>query len=237
LKTEPEFLRTNLENIDSIGSPQGSANYPLGWAQAANTPFREWKQDADAEGGTHNPLIAFYPKGIKEKGGVRTQYGHVIDLLPTTLEILGLPKPELVRGIKQDSVQGTSLVYSFDDAKLASRHVVQHYYIFGSRSIYYNGWKAEAAHHPDNVDFDFKPGQTVTDKSFDDDTWELYNLNEDFNERNDLAKKFPEKLAELKKIFDEQAEKNHLYPLIDWYDVYNKRIHHPNGSDTQALIK
>jgi len=237
LKTEPDFLKTNLENIDSIGTPQGSANYPLGWAQAANTPFREWKQDADAEGGTHNPLIAFYPKGIKEKGGIRSQYGHVIDLLPTTLEILGLPKPDLIRGVKQDSVQGTSLVYSFDDEQSASRHVVQHYYIFGSRSIYYNGWKAEAAHHPDNIDFDFRPGQTVTDKSFDEDTWELYNLKEDFNERNDLAKKFPEKLAELKKIFDEQAEKNHLYPLIDWYDVYNKRIHHPNGSDTQALIK
>jgi arylsulfatase len=237
LKTEAEFLKTNLENIDSIGTPQGSANYPLGWAQAANTPFREWKQDADAEGGTHNPLIAFYPKGIKEKGGIRTQYGHVIDLLPTTLEILGIPKPETIRSVKQDSVQGTSLAYSFDDGKAASRHVVQHYYIFGSRSIYYNGWKAEAAHHPDNVDFDFKPGQTVTDKSFDEDSWELYNLNEDFNERNDLAKKFPEKLAELKKIFDEQAEKNHLYPLLDWYDVNNKRIHHPNGSETQAWIK
>ncbi|HEY8969755.1 MAG TPA: arylsulfatase [Puia sp.] len=237
LKSEADFLKTNLENIDSIGTAQGSANYPLGWAQAANTPFREWKQDADAEGGTHNPLIAFYPKGIKEKGGIRTQYGHVIDLLPTTLEILGLGTPEFIRGIKQDSVQGTSLVYSFDDEQAASRHVVQHYYIFGSRSIYYNGWKAEAAHHPDNVDFDFKPGQTVADKSFDDDTWELYNLKEDFNERNDLAKKFSEKLAELKKIFDEQAEKNHLYPLIDWYDVYNKRIHHPNGSDTQAWIK
>ena len=237
LNTEADYLKTNLENIDSIGTPDGSANYPLGWAQAANTPFREWKQDADAEGGTHNPLIAFYPKGIKEKGGIRSQYGHVIDLLPTTLEILGLPRPESIRGIKQDSVQGTSLAYSFDDEQAASRHAVQHYYIFGSRSIYYNGWKAEAAHHPDNVDFDFKPGQTVTDKSFDEDTWELYNLNEDFNERNDLAKKFPQKLAELKKIFDEQAEKNHLYPFIDWYDVYNKRIHHPNGSDTQAWIK
>jgi len=118
-----------------------------------------------------------------------------------------------------------------------SRHLVQHYYIFGSRSIYYNGWKAEAAHHPDNVDFIFKPGEKISDKSLDDDVWELYNLNEDFNERIDLAKKYPEKLTELKKIFDEQAEKNHLYPLIDWYDVYNKRIHHPNGADKQAPIK
>ncbi|MDO6429462.1 arylsulfatase [Flavitalea sp. BT771] len=237
LKTEADYLQSNLADIDSIGTAQGFTNYPLGWAQAANTPFREWKQDADAEGGTHNPLIAFYPKGIRDKGGIRPQYGHVIDLLPTTLELVGLAKPEFIRGIKQDSVQGTSLAYSFNDGGAASRHLVQHYYIFGSRSIYYNGWKAEAAHHPDNVDFDFKPGQTIADKSFDEDVWELYNLNEDFNERVDLAKKFPEKLADLKKKFDEQAEKNHLYPLISWYDVYNKRIHHPNGSETQALIK
>jgi arylsulfatase A-like enzyme len=236
-KTEADYLKTNLADIDSIGTAAASTNYPLGWAQTTNTPFRKWKQDADAEGGTHNPLIAFYPKGIKDKGGIRNQYGYVIDLLPTTLEFAGLKKPESIRGIKQDSIQGTSLVYSFDNARAPSRHLVQHYYIFGSRSIYYDGWKAEAAHRPDNIDFDFKPGEKVADKSFDEDVWELYNLNEDFNERNDLAKKYPEKLAELRKIFDEQAEKNHLYPLIDWYDVYNKRIHHPNGSDVQGPIK
>jgi arylsulfatase A-like enzyme len=236
-KTEAEYLKTNLEDIDSIGTAAATTNYPLGWAQAANTPFREWKQDADAEGGTHNPLIVFYPKAIKDKGSIRTQYGHVIDLLPTTLEYIGIKTPEFIRGIKQDSIQGTSLVYSFNDTKASSRHIVQHYYIFGSRSVYYNGWKAEAAHRPDNIDFDFKPGEKITDKSFDDDVWELYNLNEDFNERIDLAKKFPGKLAELKKVFDDQAQANHLYPLLDWYDVYNKRIHHPNGSDTQGPIK
>ncbi|HEX9511233.1 MAG TPA: arylsulfatase [Puia sp.] len=236
-KKEADYLKTNLEDIDSIGTAAAATNYPLGWAQAANTPFREWKQDADAEGGTHNPLIAFYPKGIKDKGGIRNQYGYVIDLLPTTLELAGLKIPKTIKGIAQDSIQGTSLAYSFDDARATSRHLVQHYYIFGSRSIYYNGWKAEAAHRPDNVDFDFKPGETIVDKSFDDDVWELYDLTTDFNERIDLAKKYPEKLAELKKIFDEQATKNHLYPLIDWYDVNNKRIHHPNGSDTQGPIK
>ncbi len=237
LKTREDFLKTNLENIDSIGTPDGSANYPLGWAQATNTPFREWKQDANSEGGTRNPLIIFYPKGIKEKGGIRNQYGYVSDLLPTTLEFLGIRAPEHIRGIKQDSIQGTSLVYSFGNAKAASRHTIQHYYIFGSRSIYHNGWKAAAAHHPYNIDFDFKPGETISDKSFDEDEWELYNMNEDFNELNNLAKKNPAKLAELKKTFDEQAEKNHLYPFISWYDVYNKRIHHPNGSDVQAPLK
>jgi len=236
-KSQAEYLKANLEDIDSIGTADASANYPLGWAQAANTPFKQWKQDANAEGGTHNPLIVFSPKGIKDKGTIRTQYGYVIDLLPTTLEFIGIKKPEYIRGVKQDSVQGTSLVYSFENAKAPSRHIVQHYYIFGSRAIYYKGWKAEAAHRPDNVDFIFKPGEKIVDKSFDEDVWELYNLDEDFNEINDLSKKHPEKLAELKKVFDEQAEKNHLYPLIDWFDVYSKRIHHPNGSDTQAPIK
>lgn len=236
-KTEADYLKTNLINIDSIGTAAGFTNYPLGWAQAANTPFKQWKQDADAEGGTHNPLIVFYPKGIKDKGSIRNQYSHVIDILPTTLEFLKIKAPPYLRGIQQDSIQGTSLLYSFDDGKAASKHILQHYYIFGSRSIYYNGWKAAAAHHPDNIDFDFKPGETIADKSFDQDVWQLYNLNDDFNEVHDLAKKFPEKLAELKKIFDQQAAKNNLYPLIDWYDVNNKKIHHPNGSDTQAPIK
>jgi len=236
-KTEAEYLKINLADIDSIGTANASANYPLGWAQAANTPFREWKQDADAEGGTHNPLIVFYPKAIQDKGTIRTQYGHVIDILPTTLDFVGIKAPEYIRSVKQDSIEGTSLYYSVKDAKAASRHIVQHYYIFGSRSIYFNGWKAEAAHHPDNVDFDFKLLETVTDKSFEEDIWQLYNLKEDFNERNDLAKKYPEKLEELKKVFDEQAKQNHLYPLIDWYDVNNKRIHHPNGSAIQAPVK
>jgi len=236
-KTEAEYLKINLADIDSIGTANASANYPLGWAQAANTPFREWKQDADAEGGTHNPLIVFYPKAIQDKGTIRTQYGHVIDILPTTLDFVGIKAPEYIRSVKQDSIEGTSLYYSVKDAKAASRHIVQHYYIFGSRSIYFNGWKAEAAHHPDNVDFDFKPLETVTDKSFEEDIWQLYNLKEDFNERSDLAKKYPEKLEELKKVFDEQAKQNHLYPLIDWYDVNNKRIHHPNGSAIQAPVK
>jgi arylsulfatase A-like enzyme len=226
LVAEDTYLKTNLEDIDDIGTPQATTNYPLGWAQAANTPFKYWKQDANSEGGTRNPLIVYYPKGIKDKGTIRTQYGHVIDVLPTTLEFTGIKLPEYIRGIKQDTLQGTSLVYSFDHPEAATRHNLQHYYIFGSRSVYSDGWKAEAAHHPDNVELgDFKVGQNIPDKSFDDDVWELYNLNEDFNERIDLAKKNPEKLKELKAVFEEQAKKNNLYPFIDWYDVYHQRIH------------
>ena len=227
-----EELKYNLSKIGEIGTPYGTeTNYPLGWAQAANTPFKFWKQDANAEGGTHNPLIVFYPKGIKEKGGLRNQYGHVIDLLPTTIEFIGGKLPEEIRGIKQQEVQGTSLAYSFENAAAPSKHTLQHYYIFGNRSIYKDGWKAEAAHHPDFFDLQRSITQHIPlpASDFNKDVWELYNLNEDFTENTDLAAKYPEKLAELKKVFDEQAKKNNIYPLIDWEDVFKGRIHHTNG--------
>ncbi len=225
--SEEANLKYNLAKIGEIGTPDAvEGNYPLGWAQAANTPFKYWKQDANSEGGTRNPLIVFYPKGIKDKGTIRTQYGHVIDLLPTTLEFLGINAPEYIRGIKQDTIQGTSLVYSFDHPDAPSQHHVQYYYIFGSRSIYKDGWKAEVYHHPDFTDL-AKAGanQPAPSSGFSTDTWELYDLNSDFNERIDLAKKYPEKLKELQDLFDAQAKNNNLYPLIDWDDVIKRRIH------------
>jgi arylsulfatase len=226
--TDEQALQYNLDKIGEIGTPASTeANYPLGWAQAANTPFKFWKQDANAEGGTRNPLIVFYPKGIKDKGGKRNQYGHVIDLLPTTAEFLGIKLPGYIRGIQQDSVQGTSLLYSFDDGKAASRHTDQYYYIFGSRSIYKDGWKAETYHHPDFFDeAGVLSGKAApVERNFDKDVWELYNLNEDFNERIDLAKKYPEKLEALKALFEQEAKQYNIYPFIDWDDVLKRRIH------------
>jgi arylsulfatase len=219
--TEQERITNNIAKSDEIGTPAANnENYPLGWAQAANTPFKYWKQDANSEGGTHNPLIAFWPKGIKDKGGIRTQYSHVIDLLPTTLDLVGLKAPEEIRGIKQQPIEGTSLAYSIDDAKAPNRHTLQYYYIFGSRSIYDNGWKAELA-YPNDFNF----GKT-TNSPFDENAWELYNLNDDPTERIDLAKKYPEKLAQLKAEFEEQAQSHHLYPYINWDDLHNGKTHH-----------
>ncbi len=235
--SEAEYLKKNLTFIDSIGTAGANTNYPIGWAQAANTPFKDWKQDAHSEGGTHNPLIIYYPKGIQQKGGIREQYGHVIDILPTTLELVGLKKPEYIRSVKQDSIQGTSLAYSINDAKAKSRHLIQHYYIFGARALYYDGWKISAAHRPDGIDYNFSEGKKLEKTRFEDDVWALYNLKEDFNERVDLAKKYPEKLEELKRLFEIQATVNRLYPFIDTYDRNNKLIHHPNGSDQQGPIK
>ncbi|MFV5690890.1 arylsulfatase [Flavobacterium sp. LT1R49] len=241
--SDEKNLQSNLDNIGEIGTAKGlNTNYPLGWAQATNAPFKNWKQDAQSEGGTRNPLIIHYPKGIKEKGGIRNQYSHVTDILPTTLEIAGIKAPEKIKEIKQDIIQGSSLYASLNDSKAESLHKVQYYYIFGNRSIYKDGWKAAAAHLPDS----FAVKKTIAKKevpaasNFDNDVWELYNLNEDFNERNNLAKKYPEKLEELKKLFEEQAKENNLYPLIDWQDVYARRIHNTGadkGKNLQDLIQ
>jgi arylsulfatase A-like enzyme len=220
--TEEENVAYNLAKIDKIGTPEArNGNYPLGWAQAANTPFRYWKSDANSEGGTHNPLIAYWPKGIKDKGGIRTQYSHVIDLLPTTLDLVGIKAPEEIRGIKQQPIEGTSLAYSIDDANAPTRHTVQYYYIFGSRSIYDNGWKAELA-YPNDV----LTKHVTSNPPLDENAWELYNLNDDPTERIDLAKKYPEKLAQLKAEYDEQAQAHHLAPYLTFDDFASGRLHH-----------
>jgi arylsulfatase A-like enzyme len=220
----------NLNKIGEIGtSAATNGNYPLGWAQAADTPFKFWKQDANSEGGTRNPLIISWPKKIKDKGGIRNQYGHVIDILPTTLDLLGIKAPGKIQGIKQQPIEGISLAYSINDADAPSRHTVQYYYIFGSRSIYDHGWKAELA-YPSS----FINGNAASTKAFDENAWELYNLNDDPTERIDLAKKYPEKLAELKAEFEEQAKTHNLYPLITWDDVFNGRIHRTPGSKSFA---
>jgi arylsulfatase len=224
---EQENIQHNLDRIGEIGTPDGKqTNYPLGWAQACNTPFKYWKQDANAEGGTRNPLIVYYPKAIKDPGTIRTQYGHVIDILPTTLELTGVSAPEYIRGIKQDTLQGTSLAYSLNDPSAASRHHIQYYYIYGSRSVYKDGWKAEVYHHPDFTDFAGLRDKGDTTNNFSKDVWELYNLNKDYNERINLAAKYPEKLKELQALYDDQAKKYHIYPFIDWEDVLKGRIHH-----------
>jgi len=236
--TDEENLKSNLANIDEIGTAKGlNTNFPLGWAQATNVPFKNWKQDAQSEGGTRNPLIVHYPKGIKEKGGIRNQYSHVIDILPTTLDIAGIKAPETIREIKQDIIQGSSLYSSLNDPKAELLHKVQYYYIFGNRAIYKDGWKAGAKHLPDPfaIKKSVEKNQAVAPSNFDNDVWELYNLNEDFNERNNLATKYPEKLEELKKLFEQEAKENNVYPLIDWQDVLGRKIHNTTGGKNQNL--
>ena len=200
-QTEEQRLQQNIADIDLIGTEASRPNYPLGWAMAANTPYKYWKQDANSEGGTRNPLIVFYPKGIKEKGGIRNQYAHLIDILPTTIELTGAQIPSIINGYRQEPIEGTSLAYSINNSGAASRHVVQHYEIMGSRAIYKDGWKAGTLH---------KKGE-----DFSKDKWELYNLTTDYNELHDLASSNPDKLKELQELFDSEAAKYNIYPLKD----------------------
>jgi arylsulfatase A-like enzyme len=199
--TEQQRLDWNIKHLDLIGTEYSSSNYPQGWAQAANTPFRYWKQDANSEGGTHNPLIIHWPSGIKDKGGIRNQYSHITDITPTTIELIGAVVPEVINGYPQKPFEGTSLAFSIKDSLAYSRHLVQYYEIKGSRSIYKDGWKAGALH--------------IAGTNFSLDKWELYNLKEDFNERFNLADKFPDKLKELQELFDSEAWKYNVYPLKD----------------------
>jgi arylsulfatase A-like enzyme len=220
--SEQERIASNIEKSDEIGTPAATnGNYPLGWAQAANTPFKYWKEDANSEGGTHNPLIVSWPQGIKEKGGIRNQYSHVIDLLPTTLDLVGIKAPEEVRGIQQQPIEGFSFADSINNASAPWHHTVQYYYIFGSRSIYDDGWKAELA-YPNDV----LVKNAASNPPLDENTWELYNLKDDPTERIDLAKKNPEKLAQLKAEFEQQAQAHHLYPYITFDDMREQRIQH-----------
>ena len=213
---EKDNIAYNLTEIEKIGTPQGtSTNYPLGWAQATNTPFRCWKGDANCEGSTHNPLIISYPNRIKARG-IRTQYGHVIDILPTTLELTGAKAPDAIRGIPQQPIEGTSLAYSINDARAASRHLSQYYYIFGARAMYQDGWKASLA----AVDPLFGGGNAAEPTASP--TWKLYNLNDDPTERVDLSAKYPKKLAELEALFDHEAQTHNLYPLITMTDIVKR---------------
>lgn len=189
------------KNIDKIGTEHSFDDAPSGWTQATNTPFRLWKADPNSEGGTHQPLIIYYPNGKLEKGGIREQYGHVIDIAPTIYELTGAIVPEVVKGYKQKPIEGTSLAYSIYDAKATNRHTVQYYELFGKRAIVKDGWKASVFHQPG--------------ADFAKDVWELYDLKTDFNERIDLAAKFPEKVKELQAVFDQEAQKYNVYPLID----------------------
>ena len=158
----------------------------------------------------------------------------MIDLLPTTLDLVGIKAPEEIRGIKQQPIEGISFADSLNNANAPWHHTVQYYYIFGSRSIYDNGWKAELP-FPNQVETQ----HVVTNPPFDENAWELYNLNDDPTERIDLAKKYPEKLAALKAEFEQQAQSHHLYPYITFDDVYNQRFHHtylPKGFTPPGLL-
>ncbi|WP_348797783.1 arylsulfatase [Flavobacterium adhaerens] len=201
----PDELSENLQYIDKLGGPDTYEHYPTGWAAAFSAPYKMFKRYSNYAGGTCDPLIISWPKGIKARGEVRNQYHHSTDIVPTILDICGIEMPKVVNGIEQYPLSGVSMKYSFD-AKPdgpTQKHV-QYYTMLGTRAIWKDGWKAVAVHAP----------LTGTGK-FDKDVWELYNTDVDRAEANNLAKKNPEKLKELVDVWFAEADKNLVLPLDD----------------------
>jgi arylsulfatase A-like enzyme len=216
-----------VHRLDDIGGPDSHANYPWGWAQAGNTPFRWYKQNTH-EGGVHVPCIVHWPRGIDDPGSLRAQFHHVTDIAPTIYELVGVDAPDVYRGVPQMPVAGTSMAYTFDAAAVdePSRHTVQYFEMMGHRAMYVDGWKAVTRH------------QAGT--SFDDDRWELYDLTVDRSEGNDLATEHPEKLAELVERWWEEAELHGVLPLDDrTVELFGARFaeHTPHRPDRRYTYR
>jgi arylsulfatase len=201
----PDDLAENMKLLDELGGPNTYEHYPTGWAAAFSTPFKMFKRYSNYSGGTADPLVITWPKGIKARGEMRNQYHHAVDIVPTILEICGLEMPKVYKGVEQIPLSGVSMKYSFDATPDAPTQKHRQYYtMLGTRAIWEDGWKAVAVHAP------------LTSKGhFDEDRWELYHVDVDRAESKDLAKKYPEKLEALKKLYLEEAIKNQALPLDD----------------------
>jgi arylsulfatase A-like enzyme len=197
----PRPVDEALARIDEIGGPRCHNNYPWGWTVAGNTPFRRWKREVH-EGGVADPLLVHWPRGIAARGEIRRQYVHAIDVVPTVLEVVGVPEPAELNGVEQRPIEGTSFAYTFTDATAPERHDTQYYEMFGCRAIYHRGWKAVTY----RMIMDLR-------ENFDDDPWELYHVAQDVSETRDLAAEHPEKLAELKALWWREAERFQVLPL------------------------
>lgn len=197
-----------LKLIDKWGGPETYPHMASGWSVALNAPFGWMKQVPSDFGGTRNGMVVSWPKGIKARNEIRTQFSHVIDVAPTVLQAIGLPEPKSVNGVKQIPIQGTSMVYAFADGKAPERHKTQYFEIAGNRAIYHDGWFARTIH---KAPWEAKPRRPLQDNS----AWELFNVRADFSLANDLAKTHPKKLAEMQALFLKEAGKYGALPMDD----------------------
>jgi arylsulfatase A-like enzyme len=202
-----ETLEMQLKHIDELGTEKTYNHFAAGWAVAGNTPFTWTKQVASNFGGTRNGMVMHWPKGIKAKNEVRSQFHHVIDIAPTIYTAVGIPAPKMVNGIMQKPLDGVSMNYTFDNATAPDTRTTQYFEMIGNRAIYHEGWFAGTIHKA--------PWEAAPRRPLAEDVWELYNVNEDFSQANNLADKNPEKLEELKKKFMEEALKYHVLPIDD----------------------
>jgi arylsulfatase A-like enzyme len=212
-QVEQDFEKM-LAEIDLIGGPKSHSNYPWGWAQASNTPFRRYKQNTH-EGGVHAPLVVHWPVGVKERGGIRRQFHHVIDITPTVLSLTGVEPPTVYRGVSQLPVHGVDLSYTFEGEGEPTRHETQYFEMFGHRAIWHKGWKAVAYHERGT--------------SYDDDQWELFRVDEDWAECRDLSQDRPDVLREMTERFWAEAGKYDVLPLDDRGFADRARIPRPGS--------
>jgi arylsulfatase A-like enzyme len=206
-----ENWQSNLKHIDELGGPKHYNHFPAAWAHAMDTPFQWTKQIASHFGGTRNPLVISWPAKIKERGGVRTQFHHVTDIMPTILEVAGIRAPDTLNGVAQKPIEGVSMVYSFNDSKAPDRRKSQLFELVSNRGMYQNGWMASSlAYLP----------WAATRTGYDPDKakWELYRIDQDFSQANDLATKNPDKLKELVDLWWAEAARHDVLPL-DWRSV------------------
>jgi arylsulfatase len=196
-----------LSMLDQLGGPTTYNHYPVGWAHAMDSPMQWTKQVASHFGGTRNGMVISWPARIRDEGALRSQFSHVSDIVPTIYEAIGITPPKVMDGTPQKPLDGTSLVYTFGNPKAPTRHTVQYFEMFGNRAIYKDGWMASTT--PLRL-----PWETYgTEVSPDDFKWELYNINQDFSQANNLAASNPAKLKELQAAFDVEAKKYNVYPL------------------------
>ncbi|WP_020672162.1 arylsulfatase [Amycolatopsis nigrescens] len=203
---DPEEM---IGHLDEIGGPHSYPIAPAGWALALNTPFQWTKQVASHLGGTRDGMIMHWPRGIDERGGLRHQFHHVIDVLPTVLDCAGIPAPFSVDGVPQQPIEGTSMRETLADPRAAERRRTQYFEMCGNRGIYHEGWMAVTRH---GVPWEMVPAHG---KRFSDDVWELYDLERDWSQAHDLAAAHPEKLRELQELFLIEAAKHQVFPLDD----------------------
>ena len=200
-----------LGGLDALGSPKTDNQYHAGWAWAGSTPYKGTKLLASHFGGTRNPLVIQWPAKIKHDATPRPQFHHCNDIVPTIYEVVGITPPLEVNGVPQDPIDGVSFAYSFDDPKAKGRMLTQYFEIMGSRAIYHDGWMASAL----GPRLPWVPGTPpgIREWTPDNDVWELYNLDEDWSQANDLAAKMPQKLAQMKDLFLIEATKNKVLPI------------------------